>query len=191
MPKRRQVTAYQGDRVYPSLSEFQATRRTLLAGGLLLGGGVALGGCLRSLGLDDEGHFEGPGGVVQEPGYYTVRLPPEPDDAAVYLVDGGFARFHVVVLTYLEECAQYLGDQRATLVDALSAEVGEETYESLQNAQSVAALEERLLTLLDGKYAASTGSSGAGWFTELTLTLTRLDAPVELGGVDGGSPEYP
>jgi hypothetical protein len=190
MPKRRKVTSYQGDQVYPSLSEFQTTRRTLLAGGLLLGTGAALGGCIRSLGQND-GNHEGLGGVVEQPGYFTVRLPPDPDDVGVYLVDGGYARFYVVVLTYLEDSARYLTDQRATLVEALSAEVGEETYEALQNAQSLAALEERLLTLLDDQYATSSGTGGTGWYTELTLTLTRLDAPVALGGIDGGTPEYP
>jgi hypothetical protein len=175
---------------YPSLAEHRQSRRQFLAvGGLAAGAGVLASACGRMFPWLDDDDTVTLGGVPEEPTYRRIRLPAEPGERGTYLIDSGYASFWAVALTYDLDCGLFAVDHVDALADALVPVISGCTYEQLLDPNVVANLQPALLEALDAVYHEDTGDVGQ-WFTAVELTLTRLDAPQELGGV-APEPSYP
>ncbi len=177
---------------YPSLSDHRQQRRRFLQGGAVLVGGGALTACSRPFGRwleDDPPEVDG---GMDQPSYYQVRIP-ETGDRSVYLMDGGYARYYAVALTYTQDCAFFATDARDTLGQRFDALIGERSYDELVTADAATldALREDLRADLDAAYNEDTGDLGESWFTAVELTFVRLDAPELMGGVPRAEPSYP
>lgn len=179
---RTPVSRY-GD-AYPSLAEHQKSRRVFLGQGLCIAGAGALAaGC--------PGFFTGQiQGDIAEPTWARIRFPRDPDEQGVYLIDNGYAEFHAVAVTYTEDVAMFAQDHHAALLQQLAASLSESTYDQLRTTDGVSTAAERMRALLCAAYNEDTGDVGDAWFNWVELTLTRLDAPVEIGGV-APEPSYP
>ncbi|MDX9999842.1 MAG: hypothetical protein RBU30_00965 [Polyangia bacterium] len=176
------VQGYGGD--YPSLAEHQQSRRAFLGAGLCVAGAGALAaGC--------PGFFTGQiQGSIAEPTWARIRFPRDPDEQGVYLIDNGYAEFHAVAVTYTEDVAIFAQDQHPALLARLVTALSESTYEDLRTSAGVSAAAERMRAVLDAAYNEDTGDIGENWFEWVELTISRLDAPVEIGGVMP-EPSYP
>lgn len=179
---RTPVQRYQGD--YPSLEEHRQSRRAFLKTGLVVAGTGALAtGC--------PGLFPGQmGGDIAEPAWARIRFPVAPDEQGVYLIDNAYAEFHAVAVTYTEDVAMFAQDEHAALLQRLIASLTESTYEDLRTVEGVSAAATRMRLVLDTAYNENTGDVGEGWFEYVELTISRLDAPVEIGGI-APEPSYP
>ncbi len=188
-PRSQQKPKRQPSRLeYPTLSEHRASRRRFLAGSAVVLGTGALAACGRPFWTDEQHDLDG---AMPEPNYHRVRFPVEPEDRAAYLMDGGYVRFYVVAMTPIEDCSYFAVDHRATLTDQMAIRVSEHSYDELSSSAGVMALEEELRVLLDEAYNEDTGDIASGWFVEVEVTFTRMDAPEILGGIAGDSPSYP
>jgi len=168
---------------YPSLNEHRASRRRFLQGSLaVMGAGALATACPGFIGQV--------AGGIQPPDYFPCRFPQAPDDRAVWLMDGAYARFYVVALTYHEDVAFFAEDQRAALTDRLANELAASTYDELSTPSGHAAASERLRALLDDAYNENTGDIATGWFETAELTLTVLNPPELLAGA-APEPSYP
>ena len=189
---------------YPSLQEHMLTRRRFLrlAGVSLAAGGV-LAGCGRNLGImDGDGGVHDSGvdggkepdadveilGVMQEPDYFTLRIPGTGETTA-YLEDGGICRFYVNVATYDALSHDLLRDNPGRSQEVTRETVADFTYDDLETEEGIvdaeAALRESLLELLEGWADGELMSIEA-----VTLVITHLE-PEQM--LDGGMPrpDYP
>jgi len=169
---------------YPTLAEHRTSRRRFLQGGLaVVGGGVLATAC--------PGFFGGQiDGAMVEPQYTYCRFPADPEDRAVWLTDGGYARFYAVALTFHEDVALFVEDDRAALTDLISDELSASTYDDLSTAAGLSAACSRIRALLDDAYNQDTGDTATGWFENVEVIFTLLDAPVIMAGV-APDPSYP
>ncbi len=169
---------------YPTLSEHRASRRRFLQGSLaVVGAGALAVGC--------EGFFPRQlDGAMPEPNYHACRFPESPEDRAVWLLDGGYARFYAVAMTYDEDVALWAQDERDALTDRIADELSDCTYDELSTASGRTAVCNRLRLLLDDAYNENTGDVASGWIQDVELTFTQLDAPEVMGGV-APEPSYP
>lgn len=155
---------------YPSLAEHRSSRRRFLQGSLaVMGAGALATAC--------PGFFGQVSGGVQQPEYHSCRFPKSGDDRGVWLMDGAYARFYVVGLTYHEDVAFFVEDQQADLTDQLADELATSTYDELSTPSGYDAVRYRLAAVLDAAYNENTGDVATGWFETVELTVTRLDAP--------------
>jgi hypothetical protein len=174
---------------YPTLDEHRSSRRRFLTGSAaVLGAGALASACGRPFWSDDHNDVDG---GIELPDYHTIRFPAEPDDRAVWLIDGGFARFYAVALTFYEDCAVYAGNARDVICDLFHDEIAEHHFEELDSASGVAAIAGILRELLNQAYNDDTAQTGTDWFHELELRITHLEAPELLGGVPPATPSYP
>jgi hypothetical protein len=169
---------------YPSLAEHRASRRRFLQGGLaVVGAGALATAC--------PGFFpQQLDGAMVEPTYHYCRFPADPEDRAVWLTDGGYARFYAVGLTYYEDVAMFAADDLAALTELIADELSASTYDDLSTASGHAAACNRIRALLNDAYNQNTGDVGDDWFEEVELTFTLLDAPEIMAGV-APDPSYP
>lgn len=187
MARRTRTPVPRYDDAYPTLSEHREargpSRRAFLATGLAAAGaGALVTGCPGFFGQVD--------GDIAEPTWARIRFPAEPDDHAVYLMDNGYARFYAVAVTWTEDVAMFAQDERAALLPRLAAVLAESTYDELNTPVGLDAAADRMRDELDAAYNENTGDVGEGWFEYVDLVLTRLDAPVEIGGV-APEPSFP
>lgn len=173
---------------YPTLSEHRASRRRFLAGSAVVLGASALAACGRPFMGGEQHELDG---SVELPNYHTVRFPITPEDRAAYLMDGGYVRFYVVAMTYHEDCASFAIDARSALTDQMANRVADHSYDELTTNAGVLALQDELRSLLDDAYNEDTGDIATGWFEDVEVTFTRMDAPELLGGFAGAAPSYP
>lgn len=172
---------------YPTLSEHRASRRRFLAGSVAALGAGALAACGRPFGSDHQGEMDG---YMPEPDYHSVRFPIS-EDRAVYLMDGGYVRFYAVAMTYHEDCAFYAIDARPALTDQMANRIADHSYDELTTSAGVLALAEELRELLDEAYNEDTGDVSTGWFVDVEVSFTHMEAPQLLDGLAGGTPSYP
>lgn len=188
MSKRpvRRLSRYVADADYPSLDEHRAARRRFLAGGaVVLGAGALATACGRPF-WSDEQQLDG---AQEQPDYYTVRFPVS-DDRAVYLMDGGYARFYAVAMTWHEDCHLFAVDAREQLTDLFADDLAGRTVDELSTATGVDAVASQLCAQLNAAYEQDTGEVPGDWFHDLELVLTQLDPGELMGGVPV-SPSYP
>ena len=186
--KIRSLKQYQGRTDYPTLSEHRASRRHFLAGSVAVVGAGALAACGRPFWSEHQGEMDG---AMPEPSLFSIRFPAEPGDRAEYLIDGGYVRFYAVGRTYTEDCAFFAQDARERLTVAMGELIAEHSYDELTTSQGVLAVQTELRELLDDAYNEDTGDIATGWFVDIEVTFTRLDAPEILDGFAGSDPEYP
>ncbi len=187
---------------YPSLRSHLSNRRRFLGvAGASLATVAIHAGCNRSLGapgdadasvppdsqtpLPDTGPV--PGGE-QQPQYYTIRIPVT-DELSGYLLDEGYAQFHVEAVTYVLDTENALIENMSSAEDTCRQCVSEYTYDSLNTAAGVAACEDDLLTALDDLVMDLESHSNTT-VEYVTLTITYLEPYAELGGI-AGEPSYP
>jgi hypothetical protein len=193
--------------IYPTLKQHLMGRRRFLelAGGCL--GSIAAGGvlaaCGRELGVNDGdagtadatvdpdrqvGQDVEIGGVVQEPDYYTVRLPAS-GELTAYLTLGGRCLFYVNVATYSASAHDFFVDEREAANDLCRTTMADFTYEDLDRAGGVGEAEddlmEALLTWLEDNLSQAEATLEA-----VSLFIVELDPDP---GLDGGMPQpsYP
>lgn len=189
MGKKHQRPVRQQAPGYPSLDDHRASRRRFLTGSAaVLGAGALASACGRAFFSDNHNNVDG---GIELPSYYTIRFPAEPDDRAVWLIDGGFARFYAVALTYHEDCAVYASDTLDALCDLFHDEIADHTFEELDSVSGVSAIATTLREILNQTYNDDTAQTGTDWFHELELRMTHLEAPEILGGIAGAVPAYP
>lgn len=188
---------------YPSLREHLATRRRFLGvAGASLAVGTLHAACNRSLGAPgdpdatvpqpdaamphpDTGQIDG---GEQLPEYYIIRIPLT-GELSAYLLDDGYAQFHVEVVTYVLDTANALQEDMTAAEDACRPCVSEYTYDTLNTAAGVIACEEDLLTAVDEHVMQLEGHSNPT-VEYVTLSITYLEPNVGIGGARG-EPEYP
>ena len=180
------------DTGYPSLSDHRRQRRRFLAGGAALMGGGLLAACTRPFGFDSNNNETNAPGGVEEPQYYSLRFP-ETGEASVWLMDGGYATFHVTALTCHQDGYAFALDNRSALTTAIGGEIDEFSYDELVTASrsTMDSVRDAVQACLNEAYNADTGETGDTWFEDVEVELTRLDPPEEIGGVAGPEPAYP
>jgi hypothetical protein len=202
MSKRRpeRVSHYDGGADYPSLrghlsrarEDHRLARRRFLAGGAALVGGGVLAACTRPFGVGEGGGEEQVPGDIAEPQYYTLRFP-ESGDASLWLIDGGYATYHVTAITWEQDCYHFALDGRAALQAAIAAAIDDFTYDELEGASraTMDSVRAAVKAALDAAYNEDTGDVGDQWFQDVEVVFTRLDAPQPLDGMAGPEPQYP
>lgn len=176
----RRLRQYDVDADYPSLDEHRAARRRFLSGSaVVLGAGALAAACGRPFFTGE--HNEVAGGI-EMPDYYTLRFPVT-DDRAVYFIDGGYARFYVVALTWNEDCSLFAVDARERLTDLFAEDLAGRTVDELDTASGVVAVASQLRSQLNAAYELDTGEIPGDWFHDLELVLTQLDHGIAMGGV--------
>jgi len=185
--KIRRLRRYDADADYPSLDDHRVARRRFLAGSaVMLGAGALATACGRPFGSQEPYELDG---GVEQPDYYTVRLPAT-DDRAVYLIDGGYARFYAVALTWHKDCSLFAVDARDRLTDLVADDLAGRTFDELATASGVVAVATQHRALLNAAYEQDTGEVPGDWFHDLELVLTHLDPGDLMGGVPM-EPSYP
>lgn len=190
MKRRRRALPAQAPPAYPSLADHRQSRRGFLAGSAAMLGAGALAACSRPFGAG-EGNQNIPGDVSQ-PHFYPLRFPVE-GDASVWLVDGGYATYYVTAVTYAQDVALFVEDQRAALESRIASVIGERTYDELvtSNGATMDALRDAVASSPNEAYNEDTGDVGTDWFQQVDVIFSRLDPPAEIGGVAGEDPSYP
>jgi hypothetical protein len=176
---------------YPSLRSHLTTRRRFLE---LTGATVAAGGlataCGRAMGVEGEPDASTPDAPGGDPGpeFYTVRIPIT-DELSAYLLDNGYAQFHVEAVTYVADTQNALLEHMSSAEDTCRQCVSEYTFDSLDTAAGVAACEDDLLTALDELVMDLEGHSNVT-VEYVTLSISYLEPYAEMGGISG-EPSYP
>ncbi|MFH2010149.1 MAG: hypothetical protein ABI333_26360 [bacterium] len=202
--KTRVTTAVTPELGYPSLQEHLSTRRRFLGlAGASLAAGTLAAACNRAMGAGgdaDAGPDPEPdatvpndvsieiGGIEPEPDYYTLRIPVSGSSSA-WLIDGGYAAFHVSLVTYAADSYQALLDNLGEAENRCRTTLQDFTYDGLNSATGITGAEEDLLETLD-LYCQELNSHTYPTIEALTLTLTELSPPAEIGGA-APEPSYP
>ncbi len=149
--------------------EHLPSRRAFLKGGLLLAGAGALATAC-------DGLFSGQvDGGLSQPDFFSLRFPAAPGERELWLADGAHARFYVLALTYEEDVAFFVDNERDALTGLIADELSVSTYGDLASPSGLVAAEDRIRGLLDQAYNDDVGDTASGWFQEVELTLTALD----------------
>lgn len=180
------------DSGYPTLEEHMVSRRRFLelAGGCL--GSIAAGGflaaCGRGLGaVDGDAGTEPDGdtppipGDVEQPQYFTLRIP-DSGNLTAYLYDGGMCVFYVEMATYSEPMYAALAANSPQAADACRTAIADFNYDELDTGQGRVAAEDDLLDSLEtlGRRLAQNENLTV---EAVTLHIVSLEPEVPIDGM--------
>ncbi len=201
--KRRVIQTQHTEPDYPTLQSHLANRRRFLAvAGASVAASAVAAACNRAMGTGpaDAGTDPDPDaappqpdadiellGAEPYPDYYTVRLPGT-GELSAYLVDGGYASFYAVAVTYVTDSYHVLIDDLPGAQDVVRSTLAEHTYDSLNTAQGVTGAESDIRDALDAHCQTEHGQPAT--IEAVTLYISYLSPIVDIDG-DMPFPSYP